>query len=83
MSQCLDVFVCDERGAPVADTQVTIVINGIFSGGSLESRTGVNGHAQFETAGDYDGTRELRIYVNGQDFGPYFLIVGRYTVQVS
>lgn len=83
MSQNLDVFVRDAAGNPAPDTPVTIIVQGIFSGGTIESRTDAEGRACFETAGDYDGTKELTIEVEGREFGPYYLICGRYVVQLS
>lgn len=82
MSHSLDVYVVDEDGEPVGGTEVTIIIDGLFSGGSLEAYTDDEGHAEFETADDYEDSRTLKIYVRGQDFGPYYISGGAYTVQL-
>lgn len=62
---------------------VKIIIAGTLSGGSLEEFTDDSGHAEFETAGDYEPYRELKIYVRGQSFGPYDIGGGSYTVQLE
>lgn len=83
MSHNLDVYVRDDDGDPIEGTEVTIVIDGILSGGSLEAYTDDGGHAEFETAGDYEDSRKLKIYVRGQSFGPYYISGGAYTVQLE
>lgn len=52
MGHQLDVQVLDEDGDPVAGVRVRVDIAGLWSGGTLEERTGEDGHASFETAGD-------------------------------
>jgi hypothetical protein len=79
----LDVQVLDSDGRPVRGTAVTVDIEGIFTGGTLEDYTDSDGHAQFETDGNYEDYRELRIYVRGQSFGPYEVGGGAYTVQLD
>ena len=83
MSHSLDVYVRDDDGRPVEGVEVKIIIDGIFSGGSLEAYTDDDGHAEFETADDYEDSRQLSIYVRGQDFGPYYIGGGAYTVQLD
>lgn len=83
MGHQLDVYVVDDDGDPVDGVQVTIVINGFWKGGSLEEFTDADGHAEFETADDYDDWRKLRIKVRGQSFGPYSIDGGAYTVQLD
>jgi hypothetical protein len=83
MSHNLDVQVLDNEGDPVSGRKVTIFIDGILTGGSLESFTDDDGHAEFETAGDYPDYRELNIYVRGESFGPYQIGGGSYTVQLE
>ena len=61
-----------------------IIIDGILSGGALEEAfTGENGHAEFETADDYEDYRKSNIYVRDQSFGPYDIGGGSYTVQLE
>lgn len=83
MSHSLDVQVLDSDGDPVESVKVKIIIDGILSGGSLEEFTDSDGHAGFETAGDYESYRELNIYVRGESFGPYDIGGGAYTVQLE
>ena len=83
MSHSLDVQVLDSDGEPLGGVKVKIVIDGILSGGSLEERTNEDGHAEFETAADYESYRDLNIYVKGQSFGPYNIGDGAYTVQLD
>lgn len=83
MSNNLDVFVTDSDGSPVEGAKVRIIIEGLFSGGSLEEFTDDEGHAEFETGGDYEDSRELTIYVRGESFGPYEIGGGAYTVELS
>ena len=82
MSHQLDVQVLDEDGDPVVGARVKIDIAGLWSGGTLEERTDEDGHASFETAGDYESYRKLRIHVRGQSFGPYDIDEGAFTVQL-
>ena len=83
MPHNLTIEVLDSDGDPKEGVKVKIVIDGIFSGGSLEAFTDDSGHAEFETAGDYESSRELSIYVRGQSFGPYDIGGGSYTVQLE
>lgn len=83
MSHSLDVQVLDSDGDPMEGVKVKIIIDGIFSGGSLEEFTDSDGHAEFESADDYESYRKLNIYVRGQSFGPYDIGDGAYTVQLD
>lgn len=83
MGHSLDVQVLDSDGDPIKGCKVKIVIDGIWKGGSLEEFTDSDGHAEFETAADYEDSRELNIYVRGQSFGPYTIEGGAYTVQLE
>ncbi len=82
MSHSLDVYVVDSEGEPVAGTKVKIIIAGFWQGGSLEEYTDDEGHAQFETAGDYEDSRELWINVRGEEYGPYEIGGGGWTINV-
>ncbi|MEX2650528.1 MAG: hypothetical protein WD673_16100 [Alphaproteobacteria bacterium] len=84
MSHNLDVYVLDSDGNPISEgARVKIIIDGTFSGGALEEFTDDEGHASFETADDYEGSRQLNIYVRGQSFGPYYISGGSYTVALD
>lgn len=83
MSHYLDVQVLDSDGYAMAGVKVKIIIDGLFSGGALEEFTDGSGHAEFETAGNYESYRGLSIYVRGQAFGPYNISGGSYTVQLD
>jgi hypothetical protein len=83
MSHSLDVQVLDSDGDPMEDAKVQIIIDGVFTGGSLEEFTDSDGHAEFETADDYESSRKLNVYVRGQSFGPYYIDGGAYTVQLE
>jgi len=83
LSHRLDVHVLDSDGDPVTGTQVEVVIEGIWKGGSIRERTDDDGHAAFETAADYEPSRKLMIYVRRQKFGPYGIDVGAYTVHLE
>jgi hypothetical protein len=83
MPHNLSVEVLDPEGSPKEGVRVKIIIDGIFSGGSLEAFTDDSGHAEFQTADDYESYRELNIYVRGQSFGPYDIGGGSYTVQLE
>ena len=83
MPHNLTVEVLDSDGDAMEGVKVKMIIDGILSGGSLEAFTDDSGHAEFETAGDYESYRELNIYVRGQSFGPYDIGGGSYTVQLE
>jgi hypothetical protein len=83
MGHCLDVQVLDRDGDPIKGVGVKIIIDGILTGGALEAFTDDEGHAEFETADDYEPYRDLNIYVRGQSFGPYDISGGSYTVQLE
>ena len=42
-----------------------------------------DGHAEFETAGDYEDDREIIITVRGENFGPYDIGGGAFTVTLD
>lgn len=83
MGHNLDVQVLDSDGDPVKGVKVKVVIDGIWSGGILEEFADSDGHAEFETADDYEGSRKLKIFVRGQSFGPYSISGGTYAVQLD
>jgi hypothetical protein len=83
MSHILDVQVLDGEGNPVSGAEVEILIEGIWKGGSLTEYTDSDGHASFETAEDYEDSRELTIHVRGESFGPYEIAGGAYTVTLD
>ena len=83
MSHHLDVYVVDSERDPVSGTRVEVLIEGFWKGGSIRSFTDDSGHAEFDTADDYESYRQLRIHVRGQWFGPYDIGGGAYTVQVE
>ncbi len=78
MSNRIDVYVVDSDGDPVTGKLVEITVTGIFSGGGTDDE----GHASFETTGDYEDSREIYIRVGDhlekQDIGG-----GAYTVQLG
>lgn len=88
MGHSLSVEVLDSDGDPVEGAQVRIRIRegGIFgfTGGWLDAEeTDDTGHAEFETSQDYDDNHELTIHVRGQEFGPYSIGRGSYTVTLD
>ena len=83
MSHSLDVYVLDADGDPVPHVRVGMNIDGLLSGGHLESYTDDDGHAELETAGDYDDSRQLTIYCRYESFGPYAIGDGRWTIQLE
>ena len=83
MSHALDVHVTDSRDRPVKGAKVRIVIEGFLKGGSIEEFTDDDGHAEFETAADYEDSRKLTIHVRGASFGPYRISGGAYSVQIG
>ena len=83
LGQSVDVYVLDSDGDPVTGTAVTIDIAGIWKGGTLDEVTDDGGHAEFETAADYEAGREVTIRVRGQSFGPYDLMDGAFTVTLE
>ncbi len=83
MGQSVDVYVIDSDGDPVDGARVKIDIAGIWKGGTLEEYTDEEGHAEFETAADYEDGREVMVYVRGEAFGPYDLSDGAFTVALD
>ena len=84
MSHSLSVEVLDSEGEPVECVEVKVHIHGLWKGGDLESAfTDSDGHAEFETAADYEDSRELDIHVRGESFGPYSIGGGAYTVTLD
>ncbi len=83
MGHYLNVKALDKKGNPLKGTKVKIDIAGIFKGGTIEKYTDSNGHAEFETAENYESYRKLNIYVRGQSFGPYEISGGAYTVRLE
>ena len=83
MSHTLSVQVLDADGDAVPGAKVEIQIEGIWTGGTLSEYSDSSGHAEFETAADYESHRRLSIEVQGQRFGPYRIGGGAYTVQLD
>ena len=83
MSHSLSVQVLNSDGDPVDGVDVEMTIEGIWKGGSLSAYTDSSGHAEFETAADYESYRELWIVASGQRFGPYRISAGSYTVTLD
>jgi hypothetical protein len=83
MGQSVDVLVLDSEGDPVVGAGVKIDIEGRWKGGTLETYTDDDGHAEFETSADYESGREVMIYVRGESFGPYDLTEGAFTVTLD
>ena len=83
MSHSLDVYVIDSDEDPVSGVEVEILIDGFIKGGSLTEYTDDEGHAEFETADDYEDSRQLKIKVRNEWFGPYYISGGTYTVQID
>jgi hypothetical protein len=79
----VDIYVLDNNDDPVIGASVKIDIEGIWKGGTLEAFTDDDGHAEFETAEDYESGREVMIYVRGESFGPYDLTEGAFTVTLD
>jgi hypothetical protein len=67
----------------VDGTEIEILIEGVWKGGTLSEFTGEDGHAEFETAADYEDSRELWITVRDQRFGPYDISEEEHTVQLD
>jgi len=83
MSHSLDVYALDREGKPLTGARVKIFIEGILKGGTIIEYTDGDGHAEFETADDYESSRNIYIYVREQSFGPYNISGGAYTVQLE
>lgn len=84
MGHELSVGVLDSDGEPVEGVEVDIHVSGIFKGGDLELElTDETGHAEFETAADYEDSRDIYITVRGHRFGPYEIGDGAYTVTLD
>ncbi len=61
MSSSLDVYVLDQDGDAMVGAKVEIIIDGFWKGGSIVEFTDGDGHAEFETADDYESGRQLNI----------------------
>ena len=83
MGHSLDVQVLDSDGDPVPHKHVHMLIDGFWKGGGLDAYTDDDGHASFETADDYEDSRELWIAVADQHFGPFEIEGGAYTVTLD
>ena len=83
MSHRLTVHALDNDGRPLRRVAVKIFIEGFWKGGDLREDTDGDGHAHFETADDYESSRDIYITVRGQRFGPYDIGGGSYTVQLD
>ena len=83
MGHSLDVHVLAENGDPVTHTRVHVFIEGFWKGGSIDEYTDDDGHAEFETAEDYEASRKLYITVRSQRYCPYSIRDGRWTIQLD
>jgi hypothetical protein len=83
MSHQLSVQVLDADGDPVEGVSVKMTIAGTLDGGELNELTEEDGQAEFETVSDYEDSRELWIKVRDQEFGPYEIVGGSYTVTLD
>ena len=63
MSNTIEVYVRDSDGDLVSGKHVLVSIMGIFSGGDLEGYTDDDGYISFETADDYEDSREMYVHV--------------------
>jgi len=79
MPHQLDTDMLDSDGDPGAGTEVTVDIEGVWNGGTLDAYSDDEGHAGFETTTDDENPRELSMRVRGQSFGPYRIGGGAYT----
>ncbi len=62
LSHSISVEVLDPDGEPVKSAKVSVHISGLWKGGNLEPDfTDDTGHAEFQTAEDYEDSRELHI----------------------
>jgi hypothetical protein len=60
MPHRLDADMLDSDGDPGAGTEVTVDIEGVWTGGTLDAYSDDEGHAEFETATGYeDQDRQL------------------------
>ena len=82
MGNSIDVYVVDSDGDPVSGKHVKITVTGIFSGGELEEYTDDEGHASFETADDYEDSREIYIRV-GDHLSKQEIGGGAFTIQLD
>jgi hypothetical protein len=82
MGHQLDVCVLDREGNPAAGVPVTLVISGFLRCHQLESTTGRDGYAFFETTATYEQSSPVIIQVDGRQFGPYSITQERWTVRV-
>lgn len=82
MSNRIDVLVLDSDGEPISGKEVTITVDGIFSGGRMEEYTDSDGHAEFETSDDYEDSRKIWIRV-GEHLETQEIGGGAFTVQLD
>lgn len=83
MSNYFDVQVLNSEGDPVEGAGVDVLVRGLVTGGEMSEYTDTDGHAEFETAGDYEDSREIVITVRGQRFGPFEIGGGAFTVTLD
>lgn len=84
MGHNLTVQVLDADGDPAPGKTVAIHVTGFWKGGDLEDDvTDETGHAHFETADDYEDSREIWIYVDGEKVAEEEIGEGWYTVNLD
>jgi len=78
------VHVQDSNLEPVEGVKVEVyVYSGYWArGGDMEGETNEDGHALMETADDYESSRQIKIEVRGQEFGPYEIGDSPFTVEI-
>lgn len=84
MGNSILVHVQDGNQDPVEGVRVEVyVYSGLWArGGDMEGETDENGHAFMETADDYESSRQIKIKVRGEEFGPYEIGDGPFTVEI-
>lgn len=84
MANNLSVQVLDSDGDPAEGKRVSIDVHGVVSGGFLEEAyTDDDGQAEFTTYDDYDSTRKITIYVDGDACGEFSIGAGRWTITLD
>lgn len=78
------VHVQDSNQEPVEGVKIELyVYSGFWArGGDMEGETDADGHAFMETSDDYEASRQIKFEVRGQEFGPYEIGDGPFTVEI-
>lgn len=84
MGNQIDVYVIDSDGDVVSGKLVKITVTSGYdlTGGEMEEYTDDEGHASFETTGDYDDSHEIYIRV-GDHLEKQAIGGGAFTVQLD